>query len=1132
MALSILFDHRLDALADALAEQLGRHAGDPLAEDTVVVPCLGTGRWLQQRIARREGVCARLRLDFPGRYLWRTLCGLLPGLPEHSPFDAESARWVLLRLFDALPPLAELAPLARRIAGATPSDRLALAGEIATRFSRYLAWRRDWLAHWQAGRWVTGSAPLGPHEGWQRWLWGELVARLPGVSRAHPYDLFEAVMQREPERVAAAIGGHRVALFGMVELSPEQLDLFARIAGFAEVIVLAPDPCRELWSDVVDRKALARIRAQRPDVAWLYESEPAVLGNWGRAQRDFVAQLALLEERAEVQAQAPFRDEPCALDPLLEADETSLARAAADAPRLSLLQALQLAVFLRSDRPWRLVGPPADDPSLQVHASHGPVRQAEVLHDCLLECFATLPGLQPSDVLVLCADVETAADAIVAVFAGAPPQRRVPISVSGRRARTDPLLRAAVEWLQLAEQRAPLAATAEWLANPAVRAALRFDDDTVVELAAVLEGAGARWGLDAGNGPAKHHWHAAVERLVLGAAAGPGCDLVGDRTAAAGLRRIGSDVLERLLPVLDGLAALQAFGRQAQPVARWCEKLRELLDPLFGGIGSLADAYSRLLDALASIQAAADVEPAARIDAAGFRRALAEELDRGAAAALPSGAVTVCPIGGLRGLPYRVVCLFGMDETAFPRRSPRSEFDLMQLSPRFGDRIARFDDRGTFLDAVLAASDRLLVLYQGRDARDDSARNPSTLVTELIEYVDARLSEGAARFTVRTHTLHPFSPRNFSPESARGESRSHAAEWLDTARALASPLAGRPASLGPLVQPGTPDAAWAAGQAVTGAEPAIALETLRSALAEPARTWLEHAGRMRLVRDDGAIEEEEPLWTDADRDRRLVGQAAERLLAGAEPEALRRALLASPATAAGRAGEVHAEAILRDARVLLGRALDWPDADTLPPLRPSAPLEVRIALPATGTDPAGVVLARLTGIDADHRQVVVSAFPLGMHALVDAWLRHAAWVAWMLRERPGSPWAGVARTRLVAADESIVVASADPLGDLAHAVHWARRIRREPLPLMPRTTLAWARKKRRREAAHEALFGDPGGYHAGELAKAWPQALYRDAAPDLDAVLEAGERVYARILAGCGLDAAASSGGSDAEHDA
>mgnify|MGYP003417087209 CR=1 FL=1 len=33
----------------------------------------------------------------------------------------------------------------------------------------------------------------------------------------------------------------------------------------------------------------------------------------------------------------------------------------------------------------------------------------------------------------------------------------------------------------------------------------------------------------------------------------------------------------------------------------------------------------------------------------------------------------------------------------------------MQLAPRFGDRIARFDDRGAFLDAVLAARERLLV---------------------------------------------------------------------------------------------------------------------------------------------------------------------------------------------------------------------------------------------------------------------------------------------------------------------------------------------------------------------------------------------------------------------------------------
>src|SRR5690606_5120262 len=108
------------------------------------------------------------------------------------------------------------------------------------------------------------------------------------------------------------------------------------------------------------------------------------------------------------------------------------------------------------------------------------------------------------------------------------------------------------------------------------------------------------------------------------------------------------------------------------------------------------------------------------LDAAAFAQAFSDALDQSAFAAMPTGAVTVCPIGSLPGVPFRVVCLFGMDEGAFPRRGAADEMDLMRRATRFGDRLARVDDRGVFLDAVLSARDRLVILCQSRDPRDDS----------------------------------------------------------------------------------------------------------------------------------------------------------------------------------------------------------------------------------------------------------------------------------------------------------------------------------------------------------------------------------------------------------------------------
>lgn len=1096
MALLIRFDDRLDRLADALIDELSVAPAHPFAEDTVIVPGIGVGRWLQQRIAQRIGVSARLRIEFPGRFVWRSVRALMPELPAQSPFEPRIARWAILRLFDELPDGDECAALARRVGDASLADRLALADDVAAQFERYLAWRRDWLARWQAGLWAQGDAPLDRHERWQRWLWRALLERLPRVSQAHPFDLVESVLRDDPRRAAEALGGQRVAVFGMVALSPEQTTLLARLSAVLDLGVYAPDPCRELWSDLLDRKALARVIAQRPDVAWLYDSEPEVLGNWGRAQRDFVAQLLSLEEAAGVQARAPFRDRAHPLDPLLAASPEALDALAAGMPALTRLQALQAAVLLRSDRPWRLVSADGADPSIQLHATHGLVREAEVLHDGLLDCFATMPQLRPDQVAVFCTSIEEAVDAIESVFAAVPPQRRIPVAVSGRAARADPLLRAALELLQLAEQQAPLSRVAEWLANPAGLEALRLDDEDASALVRAFDAAGARWGLDGEGGPPRHHWRAALERLLIGAAAGatadsgPGTEgspagfpVVGDVAAVPGLRSVGSQALERLMPLFDALAELRAFGREPAEPVRWCSLAGGLFGRLFARAFSHADALSQLGAAIASLRESAESAQGALIDAAGFRQALAAELDRAASAALPSGAVTVCPIGGLRGIPYRVVCLFGMDEGAFPRAGVRSEYDLMRRAPRFGDRDQRFDDRGVFLDAVLAASERLIVLHRGRDPRDDSVRNPSTLVSELIEYANARLPEGAQPIVARVHPLHGFSPRAFARDgdpAARARA-SFASERLATAEALALPLSLRAEGVGAIA---------ACASAADGAAPAEGeptLEAMREALCEPARAFLQSRIGLRLVREDPPIEEIEPLWLDEERDRPLVERLARNLLAGEPAPALLDVLLASPRIAAGSAGRAQAQALLDEAAQLVSRCQ-----------------------------------ARAAEVGGPSR-CRVSSFNLGMRALIDVWLSHAHWLA---SQDPPALDAAAAVSVLVTPDRDVVVRIADPRAALAHAARWTARIRAEALALFPRTLRAWhaaggASGDAGREAARRELFGDDGRSRA-EIEKPWFAALHRDARPDLDAVIEIGSQVYGPILADCDVGKAKS----------
>ena len=129
-----------------------------------------------------------------------------------------------------------------------------------------------------------------------------------------------------------------------------------------------------------------------------------------------------------------------------------------------------------------------------------------------------------------------------------------------------------------------------------------------------------------------------------------------------------------------------------------------------------------------------------------------------------TGELTVCTLVPMRSVPHRVVCLLGLDDGAFPRRSPRDGDDLLLADPHLGDRDPRTEDRQMLLDALLAARETLIITYNGNDERTNAALPPAVVVGELLDAVDAtaRRAHGRARDQVVTHhPLQPFDPRNF-----------------------------------------------------------------------------------------------------------------------------------------------------------------------------------------------------------------------------------------------------------------------------------------------------------------------------------------------------------------------------------
>lgn len=1003
--------NRLEVLADGLADLMQAAPLAPLEDECIVVPSSPTGRWLAFELARRLGVAAGLRMEFAAAFVWRLIRTVVPDVPEVSPLEPETLHWRIAALLGTLRERSLFAPVANYLDAGGDVQRHELAAAIAAAFDRYLVYRPDWIEAWTAGR----AAGLGPDEAWQAALWREIAAALPAAMQAHPRTRFlEALQARAPgvERLPV-----RVHLFAVAALPPLYLDTFARLAdapGF-DVHFHVLNPCREYWGTIAKRRAAAEaIAAGAPGAEHMEVGNEllAAMGWHARATLDALYGLDPGDPSAFVE---PGRD-------------TVLAR-------------LQSDILDLDER--RADAAPGDD-SFAVHVCHGPTREVEVLHDRLLDAFERDATLRPEDVLVLVPQIDAYAPAIEAVFAAAPEGRRLPFSIADRGLATSAVARAFRQFLALPGSRLAAETLVALLETAAVgrRFGIALDDLPLVR--EWLREAGVRWGRDERHREAlglpatrANSWRAGLDRLLLGYAL-PGddthlfagvlpCDSVeGGAAALAG----------RLATFTETVFELAEDLARPRPPAIWQSRLERVLSECFAPDADEADDVDLLRSAIAGVARSAE--------RAGAREPVPLEIMvRELVAAAEAGVRTHAFLGGGitfaallpgRAVPARIVALLGLNDGEYPRQHRPPGFDLVARHPRTGDRIRRDEDRYAFLEALLAARDRLWITYTGRSVRDNEPRPPSPLVDEVLEAVARASGEATVKACVVEHPLQAFSRRYFDGSDPA---------LFSYARTYATP-SRRDAAPPPFLARPLPASAPSAR---------LTLASLCGALRNPARRLLRDRLGIRLEAGEGALEETEPFDLDglaaAALRRRTFAWLTEGRTA-ADALALARASGALPHGVAGDA---------RFARIV---------AEV-------APLAARAAAAAAVTQ-ASIEIAcgarRLIATVGSVERFV----PGTVHARhrIEAWVHHLALQC--VRPQPSA---------LHGTDCSVCF---EPIEDAAAhlgvLVALETRMGGELLPFFPETSLAYAETRAAgRDAdarAARTWFTDASGDHPGE----------------------------------------------------
>ncbi len=709
--------HHLGALVEA----------DPLPplseQEYIIIQSQGMERMISQYMANRFTCWCNYRFFLPLTFLEVIAEKLAMDISPDS-FERGVLCW---RIEEKLRDLKDnvYLPLQNYLKGSQVAlKRFQLARQLANLFDQYQLMRPQLLQTWKQGKVVVGNSS----EQWQMHLWHRLVADAHG-GRPRGELLQEIISVLNKKKKLADIP-RRISVFGVHILPPLFLDYLEGLAKHTDIHFFLLSPCQNYWGDMTRRQAISKDGRRDPNYHPLLVS----LGGQGR---DF---QEMLLNRGGFASEILSYEEPFTPD------------------RPRLLHAVQ-ADLLNGNMEERREGV-VNDGSIRIVSCHSRERELAVLKDHLLDLLEKNDSLQLGEIVVMAPDIQEYAPFIPAHF------EDIHHSIADRSiTRSNKIISLFQQFLDLFSGRFGWSEVFDFLDNEEIQRKFQLNPADFESLRDWVVAAGVRWSLSAqmrkesGFSFVENSWHAGLERLLMGVmidaeeeVAGilPYREIEGSQAAALG----------GLCEFIQLIEQAEADFKKEHLLCEWAELFMQYSLRLFYDTNTKD--FSDLRGLLQKLAEDGDFHTGnvdLRVMAKWFSTVSRESRS---ASGFLKGGVTFCSMLPMRSIPFKAICVLGLNYGVFPENDRQPNYDLMKQQQMLGDRSLRADDRYQFLELLLACRQCLYLSYIGRSLDSNDPLPPSVVLNELME----TLEEGyGVRNMVEQHPLHGFSSRYFTDDS-------------------------------------------------------------------------------------------------------------------------------------------------------------------------------------------------------------------------------------------------------------------------------------------------------------------------------------------------------------------------------
>jgi len=747
MALSIFSSNDVLSLKNRIGGSIKGQVKnmDPFKPVYIVTQTEGMNVWLKTKLAEQLDITANIIFLNPNELINRI--NKIIGGTTIETLPKESVSWIIYELLaadDFLNKYGNEPVVGYYKIGNDPQNkfddakRYALANQLSDLFDQYQIYRHEKVQDWNDKKNVDPC--------FQEYLWlalkEKLGDKLQDKTIARKNIIYH--LEKGDKSKSDLIKNEFIELhfFGLSIFTPYHFEIFENLSIIQEFnlnfYLLNPSP-EEYWYEDKPEKTINQWALKYPNKAITQGND--ILTNWGKVIQDTFYLFFKNEENIN-----NYNGEL-----ILVSAEKLLGKLQNDILSNNIEKT---AIFREED---------LNDKSLQIHSSYNRAREVEALYNAILNIVENDNTITGKDIVVTC-DIDEYASYISAVFDTAPKKFKYTIADSIYLQGDSPL-KAFESLLNLSESNFNAETLLQLLDFSCIKKKFGIQNTELVAL--IVEKALFRFGIDGMSEDDSYLFSLSnsIRKIILGIS----LKIEGTYDELYPLDIIeGFDSEEALKFCVFAESLVELIkkrGDSIKTLQQWTTYVDEMTQN-FLFVDNEEDEkelrhQSMIVRQLGNFYLVSDSQYCnEKISWNIFVNSFLDVLgkDRRTKRYVSNG-ITFCSHIPMRSLPYKVVCMLGLDFDKFPRKDRKLSFSLIDGTKR-GDRSVRQNDKHLFLESLLSAKEYFYLSYIGNSSKDNTNIPPSVLVEELISYIaDRSENNDTAKKLITRHPLHAYSKK-------------------------------------------------------------------------------------------------------------------------------------------------------------------------------------------------------------------------------------------------------------------------------------------------------------------------------------------------------------------------------------